>query len=109
MIFTTHEQFSDIISNQKYETNEPQDRWEYMQIAAQLIRDLKAQSVLEAGTENLVVCQDSDTMGLKSEKIKQNLESTPWPIANKKYDVFVALQVWEHLHDKQVAAFDEAA
>ena len=33
--------------------------------------------------------------------------NTPWPIEDKKYDLFIALQVWEHLGDKQGDAFRE--
>jgi len=32
---------------------------------------------------------------------------SPWPIADKRYDLFVALQVFEHLRDGQNAAFRE--
>lgn len=31
----------------------------------------------------------------------------PWPIADKEYDLFIALQVWEHLEGKQYEAFRE--
>ena len=31
----------------------------------------------------------------------------PWPIADKAYDMFIALQVWEHLDGKQTRAFRE--
>ena len=31
----------------------------------------------------------------------------PWPIENKKYDLFLALQVWEHLDNKQTRSFKE--
>ena len=30
-----------------------------------------------------------------------------WPIENKAYDMFIALQVWEHLDGKQTRAFRE--
>jgi hypothetical protein len=33
---------------------------------------------------------------------------TPWPVPGRSYDLFVALQVWEHLRDSQVDAFREA-
>ena len=31
----------------------------------------------------------------------------PWPIKDKLYDMFIALQVWEHLDGKQTRAFRE--
>jgi hypothetical protein len=31
----------------------------------------------------------------------------PWPIADKAYDMLIALQVWEHLDGKQARAFRE--
>ena len=35
-------------------------------------------------------------------------EKKPWPINDKQYDLFIALQVWEHLGNKQSRAFREA-
>lgn len=32
----------------------------------------------------------------------------PWPVKDKAYDLFIALQVWEHLNGKQTRAFREA-
>lgn len=32
---------------------------------------------------------------------------TSWPISDQSYDLVIALQVWEHLGDRQVEAFAE--
>lgn len=39
--------------------------------------------------------------------IQHNATEKPWPIANKQYDLFIALQVWERLDNKQSRAFRE--
>jgi hypothetical protein len=31
----------------------------------------------------------------------------PWPINDKQYDLFIALQVWEHLDNKQSRALEK--
>ena len=31
----------------------------------------------------------------------------PWPVVDKQYDLFIALQVWEHLSNNQSRAFRE--
>ena len=35
-------------------------------------------------------------------------KNTPWPIANKKYEMFIALRVFHHLAPFQKACFSEA-
>jgi hypothetical protein len=39
--------------------------------------------------------------------LSHNATEKPWPIRDKSYDVFIALQVWEHLDNKQSRAFRE--
>lgn len=89
-------------------------RWEYLSIVISLLRKYDAHSILELGTNGLKLAEDSDTM----EKVTtvpatyhHDATVTPWPIADKQYDFFVALQVFEHFdlkRQKQVQAFSEA-
>lgn len=90
-------------------------RWEYLSIVISLLRKHDAKSILELGTNGLKLAEDSDTMELAKHlpaTYHHDATVTPWPIADKKYDFFVALQVFEHFDadkKKQVAAFSEAA
>ena len=70
----------------------------------------KAERVLELGCAGLALFHGSDTMDVAVETQPTFLwdaTETPWPIADKTYDVFVALQVFEHLLGKQQAVFAE--
>jgi hypothetical protein len=84
-------------------------RWAYMAVVQDWMRELDPQRVLEAGTNGVGVCADSDTMGLEDEcTFTHDLTQIMWPFENKEYDVFVALQVWEHLEGWKLEAFHEA-
>lgn len=41
--------------------------------------------------------------------IVQDATHTPWPVADKQYDLFVALQVFEHLGTRQSEVFREVS
>ena len=86
-----------------------QERCEYMSVVIAWLQFLEPKNILEAGCNNAPVCLDSDTVGLNSDaKVIHDLTKTPWPFEHKQYDVFVALQVWEHLKGRQQRAFGEA-
>ncbi len=42
-----------------------------------------------------------------NKEFKHDAIVVPWPIDDKAYDLFIALQVWEHLERKQKEAFEE--
>lgn len=97
-----------------------QGRWAYFSQVIEIARNRNdIRRVIELGPSFLPVVKDCDVM-LKPEKdawgrpvIKDAREYLhdatiiPWPIENKKYDLFIALQVWEHLDGKQKEAFQE--
>jgi hypothetical protein len=84
------------------------DRWRYMSYAVAQIEKWGVQSMLEMGCGGLPLSPDSDTMDVEfSPKIKHSAGDVPWPIEDKAYDAFVALQVWEHLEGAQREAFAE--
>jgi hypothetical protein len=76
-------------------------------------------SALELGPGPIPVMQDSHLMLNPKDDVPgrpldraptqyvHDATQFPWPIADKKYDLFVALQVWEHLGDQQAQAFQE--
>ena len=95
-------------------------RWAYINEVIKLIEDIKPNSVLELGPALFTVVKYSDIIrkpeidnwGIPNKNISveylHDATIIPWPIENKKYDLFVALQVFEHLVDKQIEAFREA-
>jgi hypothetical protein len=97
----------------KIEKKDPyfKGRWTYFSIVIDLIQKIQPESVLELGPYRLPLVKGGDTMDIV--KVLKNLTylhdatQTPWPIADKKYDLFIACEVWEHLGHKQKEAFQE--
>jgi len=60
---------------------------------------------------DIMVKPENDVWGRPEKYVKKvyehNATVTPWPIGDKKYDLSIALQVWEHLEGKQRSAFKE--
>jgi hypothetical protein len=96
-----------------------QGRWGYTAIAlaqaADLIEDHGLRSALELGAPIRPVIVGSDLMDKTARHIVDpNVSTTihdarkvPWPYEDRSYDLFVALQVFEHLGDRQREAFME--
>lgn len=94
-------------------------RWEYYKKVIDLIRRLEVSNVLELGPGFLPIVPSSDVMlspeddkygrpdGVEGRVIIQDATIKSWPIPDKHYDLFIALQVWEHLDNKQQRAFRE--
>ena len=117
---------SNIMTYQDYEEllNGPKGhyyigRWEYFKEVIKIIQNEKFQSVIELGPGLLPIVKDSDVImnpeedsfGKPSEIRKKvftfDATTKPWPIHDNQYDLFIALQVWEHLDNKQSRAFRE--
>lgn len=49
----------------------------------------------------------NDALRAEGRRIVHDATSVPWPFDDKAYDLFVALQVFEHLGDRQPDAFRE--
>ena len=94
-------------------------RWGYMSAAlAQaetLIRRRRARTALELGVPVRPIIVGADAMDITARPeldptVRMTLHDateTPWPIGDKAYDIFMALQVFEHLGDGQRSAFLE--
>jgi hypothetical protein len=86
-------------------------RWGYFSIVVDLIKTINPAGALELGPYRLPLLKGEDTMDIV--RVLDNLTyfhdatKTPWPISNKKYDLFICCEVWEHLGDKQKDAFRE--
>jgi hypothetical protein len=94
-------------------------RWGYMSAAlaeaGQLIVRHDVRNALELGAPVRPILVGADVMDYKA---RPELDPTipitihdatevPWPIGDKAYDLFLALQVFEHLRDRQPEAFRE--
>jgi len=96
-------------------------RWKYFKEVIKIIKNENIKSVLEIGPGLLPIVKDSDILlnpqddhfGKPNEYhgkvIIHDITIKPWPIKDKEYDLLIALQVWEHLDNKQSRAFREAA
>ncbi len=87
------------------------NRWKYLSAAAEWVKELNPGSVLELGPNRLPLVKGSDTMDrinvLPGLTYHHDASMLPWPVKKKPYDLFIALQVWEHLGAAQKAAFQE--
>ena len=66
--------------------------------------------MLEIGTAYIPLFPISDRLDYKADFRPTYLHDAtvvPWPIADQSYDLVVALQVWEHLGNRQREAFAE--
>src|SRR4030042_4465580 len=89
-------------------------RWDYISFAIDMASVLNPSSILELGNMGVSIAEESHTMDIMPMPgINYLFDATviPWPISDKVYDIFIALQVFEHLDDariKQKAVFNEA-
>jgi hypothetical protein len=97
-------------------------RGRYLSVAASLAGDLIAahglRSALELGPNLQPLVVGADVMDVRAlpelqlrppaRFLLHDATQPAWPIADKQYDLFVALQVFEHLRHEQNVAFMEA-
>jgi len=94
-------------------------RWEYFKEVIKIIQHTEIENVLELGPGFLPIVKETDVMLspeedqfgrpnlITGEIIVHDATIKPWPIPDKQYDLLIALQVWEHLDNKQTRAFRE--
>ena len=94
-------------------------RWGYTSVAAticgELISRYRLRTALELGPYRrpLIVGADimdavvHDDVESEGRTIIHDAKAIPWPVDDGRYDLFVALQVFEHLVSRQEAAFRE--
>ena len=87
------------------------DRWSYISKVVNMLKEESFKTVLELGPNKLPVVIEADIMAIKYEvenqKYVHDATVVPWPIRDKSYDIFISLQVWEHLGKRQQEAFRE--
>lgn len=94
-------------------------RWGYVSLACreagELIDTYGLTSALELGAHLRSIIVGADVMDRRippeleaeGQAIVHDATRVPWPIEEKRYGLFVALQVFEHLRDRQIEAFAE--
>jgi hypothetical protein len=94
-------------------------RWRYMSVAgrqeADLIERGALRTALELGPHLRPLTVGADAMVLSAREglecegavIVHDATKVPWPMVDGRYDLFVALQVFEHLGDAQALVFRE--
>lgn len=83
-------------------------RWGYYHLALGFAG--RPESVLELGPHRLPLFPGGDTMDMSptlAPTFRHDARVLPWPVETGRYDLFVALQVWEHLGASQADAFSE--
>jgi hypothetical protein len=95
-------------------------RWEYYKEVIDIVHRVNPETVLELGPGQHTIVKQCDVMvrpeddvwGKPINEVRRILyhdaTEKPWPIEDKQYELFIALQVWEHLGNKQGRAFREA-
>ena len=86
-------------------------RWEYFDYAIGVARSLNPKSIVECGCAGVPLSIGGDVIDnepINKPTILMDLTKVPWEIETGKYDMFMALQVWEHLGNNQSECFSEA-
>ena len=88
-------------------------RWGYFREAMRMVMRFRPATLLELGSA-VPIITGADTMDLYKQgaTFRYDARVCPWPVADKQYDAFLGLQVWEHLRnddgtEHQARAFDE--
>lgn len=89
-----------------------QGRWKYMSVVANIVREQDPSTILEIGATDRPVALGCDNMDLSDNKpfpltYIHDATEIPWPIVDKQYDMVIAMQVFEHLENKQQLSFRE--
>lgn len=113
----THKDFEDLINGPYAEYY--LGRWEYYKEVISIVEKDKPQNTVELGPGYMPIVKNGDIIlnplddpfgkPKETQSCTHVFDATikPWPIKDKSYDMFIALQVWEHLDGKQTRAFRE--
>lgn len=118
--YLTQEEFQSVTAGKKKgHWKKGTTRWDYHKAAVELVREIAPGSpgaVLEMGTLGVSIVKGSDTIDYAEKWNFKNKNPTylhdarilPWPIPDRKYEVFIALRVFQHLRPVQKECFHEA-
>lgn len=112
MNIITEQEFEQISQSSPLAKQYFHGRWKYMSIVANIVREENPQTILEIGATDRPIALGCDNMDLSDNKpfpltYIHDATDVPWPIEDKQYDMVIAMQVWEHLEEKQHLAFRE--
>lgn len=102
--------------NSSYWNKSFNNRWLYMEPVINELISINPNTGIELGTAGISVMSFSDSMDKhenmtdsqnNTQKFIFDSKKTPWAIESKRYDVFVGLQVLEHLSPNQREVFKE--
>ena len=86
-------------------------RWHYFKKVIDILQETSFKSCLELGPYKRPIVHGCDAIDIRKHldnlTYRHDATKIPWPIDDAKYDLFIALQVWEHLDNKQTRAFRE--
>jgi len=103
----TYQDYLEVVKRDKYFAT----RWRYFSIVTDLVHQRPPESCLELGARGFPLVKGAETMDITDSygKLTYLHDATvvPWPIPDKKYDLFISCEVWEHLGDGQKKAFRE--
>ncbi len=107
----TKSKYDEIAKGSPYYQHGNSARWDYMSLVIDEIKTIQPSSICEAGSEGMYMSDDSTIIELRPKnlghkEIIHDLNNVPYPVKDKQFDLFIALQVWEHLSN-QVDAFKE--
>lgn len=106
MFTITYNQYLQKVAEDDYYKN----RWTYFEKVIEEAVKLSPTSVLEVGARSFPIFPECVTMDKRDKwlpTVVQDAGTVPWPFKDKQFDLFIALQVWEHLDGKQIEAFKE--
>lgn len=103
MEFMIEKEFKELEKKDKYWKN----RWDYLKEVIEILKNEDHKKVIELGPYSKTIVKGSDVMDKNDRlipdlKYRWNAVNVPWPIKDKQYDLFIGLQVFEHLYEKFV-------
>lgn len=100
-MFLTYETYCEKIKklNENYWLNSKDTRWKYIHYVIELAKSLKISSICEAGANGIPLNNTSYLLTYPEHDLN-NLDLSKF---KEKFDLFIALQVWEHLENQQKA------
>jgi hypothetical protein len=107
MIFKTLDEYKAALVTSPY----LEGRWSYYSKVINMVKEIKPKTILEIGSNGFPLFHDSiklEVDKMADAHVYWDITQTPWPFIDKEFDVVIALQVWEHLGNKQREAFIEA-
>lgn len=107
MKIMTYQEFKELSKKDRYLKR----WWHYYKKVIALLQTISFESCLKLGAYKQAIVHGADVIDKRRHvahlTYQHDVTEIPWPIADAQYDLFIALQVWEHLEGKQQVAFGE--